>query len=193
MPISSYIPTSAISKPGVCTSSTRPASPYEGQMIYETDTDKVLVYNGSAWYANWNLPWGLVDTTSGGTNNKSYAIATGGDVTVTTSITDVYTFVFNAVANRVYSFTFAATTSKITADGYIVAYVRDGSNNVLGQWVFHVVAGKYYFTTGVCLYKATSTASLTLKLSGLAENNTAKFFANSPYSLQVKVEDIGPG
>jgi len=37
------------SQPGVCTSSTRPTAPYEGQTIYETDTDKVLVWNGSAW------------------------------------------------------------------------------------------------------------------------------------------------
>ena len=36
-------------RPGVCTSSTRPTAPYEGQMIFETDTDKVLVCNGSAW------------------------------------------------------------------------------------------------------------------------------------------------
>ena len=36
-------------RPGVCTSSTRPTAPYEGQQIYETDTDKTLVWNGSAW------------------------------------------------------------------------------------------------------------------------------------------------
>lgn len=36
-------------RPGVCTSSTRPTAPYEGQQIYETDTDKLLVWNGSAW------------------------------------------------------------------------------------------------------------------------------------------------
>jgi len=36
-------------KPGVCTSSTRPASPFEGQVIFETDTDRLYVYNGSAW------------------------------------------------------------------------------------------------------------------------------------------------
>jgi hypothetical protein len=36
-------------RPGVCTSSTRPATPYEGMMIYETDTDYVQVWNGSAW------------------------------------------------------------------------------------------------------------------------------------------------
>lgn len=33
----------------VCTSGTRPSSPNEGMTIYETDTDKVLVYSGSAW------------------------------------------------------------------------------------------------------------------------------------------------
>jgi hypothetical protein len=36
-------------KPGVCTSTTRPTAPYEGQYIYETDTDKTLFWNGSLW------------------------------------------------------------------------------------------------------------------------------------------------
>lgn len=36
-------------KPGVCTSSNRPANPYDGMMIYETDTDRVAVYDSSAW------------------------------------------------------------------------------------------------------------------------------------------------
>lgn len=33
----------------VCTSTSRPASPDEGTMIYETDTAKVMVWNGTAW------------------------------------------------------------------------------------------------------------------------------------------------
>jgi hypothetical protein len=49
MPLSSVVGAQSIIKPGVCTSSTRPAVPFEGQMIYETDTDKVLVYNGTDW------------------------------------------------------------------------------------------------------------------------------------------------
>ena len=36
-------------RPGICTSTTRPTTPYEGQMIYETDTNQVLVYDGSYW------------------------------------------------------------------------------------------------------------------------------------------------
>jgi hypothetical protein len=49
MPLSSVIGSSSIMQPGVCTSSTRPASPYDGQVIYETDTDKIAVYDSSAW------------------------------------------------------------------------------------------------------------------------------------------------
>ena len=36
-------------RPGVCTSSNRPVTPFEGQMIYETDTDVLSIWNGSAW------------------------------------------------------------------------------------------------------------------------------------------------
>lgn len=36
-------------KPGVCTSTTRPAAPYEGQLIFETDTDSVAFWDGSYW------------------------------------------------------------------------------------------------------------------------------------------------
>jgi hypothetical protein len=33
----------------VCSSTTRPSSPFEGQQIYETDTNRVLLYDGAAW------------------------------------------------------------------------------------------------------------------------------------------------
>jgi len=49
MSISNQIPSSRVIQPGVCTSSTRPASPYTGQCIYETDTNRLYVWNGSAW------------------------------------------------------------------------------------------------------------------------------------------------
>jgi hypothetical protein len=49
MGISQQIGASSLIKPGVCTSTTRPASPYEGQMVYETDTDMLGVWNGSSW------------------------------------------------------------------------------------------------------------------------------------------------
>lgn len=49
MPLSSVLGAQSLVRPGVCTSSTRPASPFEGQTIYETDTDLVRSYNGTSW------------------------------------------------------------------------------------------------------------------------------------------------
>lgn len=49
MGITQQIGASSLIKPGVCTSTTRPASPYEGQVIYETDTDLTFVWSGAAW------------------------------------------------------------------------------------------------------------------------------------------------
>lgn len=42
-------------KNGVCTSTTRPESPYIGQVIYETDTQLLKVWLGSAWSSGQTL------------------------------------------------------------------------------------------------------------------------------------------
>jgi hypothetical protein len=49
MGIASFSGASSVIKPGVVTSSTRPSSPFVGQLIYETDTTRLAAYNGSAW------------------------------------------------------------------------------------------------------------------------------------------------
>ena len=49
MGFSSIIGASSVIRPGVCTSTTRPSSPYDGQVIYETDTDATKVWNGASW------------------------------------------------------------------------------------------------------------------------------------------------
>ena len=74
-------------KQGVCTSSTRPASPFEGQQIYETDTDKVLVWDGSTWTPPTGVLPNIVEfTTTNFTSHSgtSYA-ATGLSVTINKS------------------------------------------------------------------------------------------------------------
>lgn len=58
-----------------CTSSTRPASPNEGMTIYETDTDRLLVWDGSAWI---RIGWSTTAGRSGFQvrRNASQTIAT---------------------------------------------------------------------------------------------------------------------
>ena len=50
MGLTNQIGASSIIKPGVIDSAAaRPASPYEGQVIFQKDTDQLLVWNGTAW------------------------------------------------------------------------------------------------------------------------------------------------
>ena len=51
MPISTTIGTSAITRTGVCTSTTRPTSPFVGQVVYESDTYRMMAYTGAGWAA----------------------------------------------------------------------------------------------------------------------------------------------
>ena len=79
-------------RPGVCTSTTRPTAPYEGQMIYETDTDMVAIWNGTAWrYIAATTPTNgtvLQVQSTLKTDTFSYASATFADVTgLTVAIT----------------------------------------------------------------------------------------------------------
>lgn len=49
MPLSSVVGAQSIVKPGVCTSTNKPASPFDGQVIYMTDVDQIAVWDGSQW------------------------------------------------------------------------------------------------------------------------------------------------
>lgn len=51
MPLSTVLGAQSLVQPAVCTTATRPASPYTGQAIYDTTLSQVLVYNGTAWVA----------------------------------------------------------------------------------------------------------------------------------------------
>ena len=113
MGLSNYLPSSRIAQPGVCTSSTRPASPFEGQVIYETDTNRVLVYDGSAWVmiADTDSPPGLelVKTQTVGTS-----VAT---VTVNNCFTSTYDNYRITLSNVGYSALNEAVLFKPTSSG----------------------------------------------------------------------------
>lgn len=79
----------------LCTSASRPASPALGDQIYETDTKRHNLWNGSAWY--WPLPRGLV----GGIRYTGVGnFATG--VSTTELVINMTTPSFTPEANREY-------------------------------------------------------------------------------------------
>lgn len=75
-------------RPGVCTSTTRPTAPYEGQTIYETDTDLTYIWGGSAWQ---QVSGGTAVGNSGLVFVKSQTIGSGvASVTVTNAFSSTY-------------------------------------------------------------------------------------------------------
>ena len=170
-------------RPGVCTSSTRPTAPYEGQQIYETDTDKTLVWTGSAWYANWNLPWGLVALTK--TNNTNFSVTTTEAVSITSSS-------FTAVANRYYKVTYveaivysSGTTAMVgatkldTISGTLLSQTYTNTNatassNIITTGLFTTTAGSHVVVGTLDMDSGTGT--------GYRVNLGASIF----------VEDVGP-
>jgi hypothetical protein len=74
-------------KEGVCTSSTRPANPFEGQLIYETDTNRTLVYDNAAWLVVADNQVLSIDSANGrvgiGDTTPSYKLDVNGDINAT--------------------------------------------------------------------------------------------------------------
>ena len=185
MGISQQIGSSSLSKPGVCTSSTRPATPYEGQMIYETDTDKVLVWNGSAWYANWNLPFGIVGLTSSTTST-----------TATSEAVFISSTAFTAIANRYYKITFYCGDMKSsTSNTYLEIAIRKGTTTAgtqLARSSILVGANTGQFTSGTVVSITTLTAG-SQQVCGtvFAGLGTGSFNASATQPAFILVEDIG--
>lgn len=93
MAFSSVIGASSVIKPGVVTSSTRPSSPFVGQLIFETDTNRLAAYNGSAWVTQ---NGGLVCVKAETAFTASNSIVADG---VFTSAYRNYTIKFTSVAS----------------------------------------------------------------------------------------------
>ena len=104
MPITSQIGASSLIKPGVIDSAaTRPASPYEGQVIFQKDTDQLLVWNGTAWV----IPNSPAQNPQGLELIKTQTIGSGvGSVTVSDAFSatyDNYKIVMNSTGTASHS------------------------------------------------------------------------------------------
>ena len=196
MPLSSVVGAQSIIKPGVCTSSTRPAVPFEGQMIYETDTDKVLVYNGTDWYANWNLPWGAAGDT-GATATTAFVANTA--LSVLTLSTTIY-------AGRKYQI-FGKLAVQYSTSATVGAALFITANSVSRSLYYQTTAvganlclGMNGFTTfsatDLGVTSGNSSVSIVLKFksggAGTLSSDPDNYVAAGSFSQQLIVMDIGP-
>ena len=184
MGISQQIGSSSLSKPGVCTSSTRPATPYEGQMIYETDTDKVLVYNGSAWYANWNTAWGKQAFTTNITSSSAITSTATQITSASTTFISGRSYKISYFEPQMYiasgSPSWMAVSIKNGATTLNLAYISPSGTGTSDAMFLHTWVGELTGTTTI-----TATASVGTSGSLYLGRGATQF----AYLL---IEDIGP-
>ena len=170
----------------VCTASTRPSSPVEGMAVYETDTDKLLIYTTATttWQPPWNLPWGYITSNSSGTVQSGI-----------TAVTDLNgsSVTWTPVAGRRY---------RITMSGGISATVADDVANV--QMIDQAATLQRVWSAPLTVANAVVNWQLELAVSGLTGEQTWKtrlLQASGSGTLatyttnltnQTVVEDIGP-
>ena len=188
MPLSRYQATSALARPGVIpNAAARPASPYEGQVVYQTDTDGLFVWNGSAWTPPWNTAWGIV------ASGKE----TSNTTTPTTETVRITASTFTAVANRQYKITYFEPAVGVTGGAGNYAYQRirltnaTGTELGIGQWV---TANASNSATTLCVVTlATFSAGSTVIVGTLFSNSgTPNTFRAATQPAWIIVEDIGP-
>jgi len=120
-------------RPGVCTSTTRPGSPYNGQVIYETDTKQTLVWQGSAWVMLTDA-----DTPPGLELIKSVSVGSGVTSISVTSVFsatyDVYVIEISGMNSNVDGYGLKIKFNNTSGSTYYFAgvYMTVGSSTVTG-------------------------------------------------------------
>lgn len=153
----------------VCTSGTRPGSPVEGMVVYETDTDRLSGYTGSAWVT---LSQSRVDTytpTLSATSNP--ALGTGG------TAEGRYT-VFGGKWCTVRTTHQWGTSGTAGSGQYLIslpfaasASITNGVSNV-GSAMMRDASGGPALNVGVCYATASQTTMALLSVGGGLVNNT---------------------
>lgn len=111
----------------ICTSSTRPASPFAGQQIYETNTSKSLTYNGTAWVSP-----------QAQTVPPSVSVGFGTTSTYTQDTNIVWT---TADYNTDTMWTSGATVTVKTAGIYLVTFMGRATSTLSANLNAYIIAG----------------------------------------------------
>lgn len=176
-------------RPGVCTSTTRPSAPYTGQIIYETDTGYLRVWDGSAWDY---LSQSQNDTTNLPISNIGAAWTSytptikGGATTVTATINYAK---YSQIQKTVFVQVRATVTSAGAANGIISISLPSGLNPInqsdiatLGTFTIKDTGTALYMGAAICLSNV---------INGIAYNSPGLMGANVPSMTLANTDEVG--
>ena len=129
-------------RPGVCSSTTRPTAPFTGQIIYETDTGYLRVWDG----ANWDYLSQKQDTARGlpaGDTMGMQLIASGSFTNATSnSALSLTNFTTDFPHYKI-----VMTWTQATAAGYLNIQLRNNSGTIISTATYDNQRIDYYSNT----------------------------------------------
>ena len=173
MPLSTVLGAQSLIKPGVCTTATRPASPYTGQMIYDTTTSTTLVWNGTAWTGTGRIAQvvSVLMTASFTTASTSLVDITGLTVSITPTLNTSTVLVFWSASG---------TSSDVTNSGNNGVQLVRGSTSIAVS-----TAGSSSQLTGVLTQRLVPSSEMITNVAGSFLDSPATTSATT-YKLQAR-------
>lgn len=166
----------------VCTSGTRPGSPVEGMTIYETDTDKVLFYDG----ATWNLPKNV----AGGVLGYAQAVSDQTGITTETDLTTLSVTVTVGASRRIRVSSQLSPYSTVAGDS-VWGRIKEGATTL--QFSQATMNGAQAESTTITAIVSPSAGAHTYKVSLTRQGGTGSVTsqASSTAPAFICVEDVG--
>jgi hypothetical protein len=170
----------------------------EGMTVYDKNADKLLTYTTSTtgWVAPWNMAWGVVPATSGGTSGYGYVKLTSSPQSgIGSSATDITnaTVTFTAVANRLYRISAQADLIGTSLSvGQLQALV-DGTASASALQPVTGSSGAWQDRSPAIVYATTlSAGSHTIKLAASVQSGSLTVNHSTATPTTLIIEDAGP-
>jgi hypothetical protein len=170
---------SSIIRPGVIdNTAARPASPYEGQVIFQKDTDQLLVWNGTAWV----IPNSPAQNPQGLELIKSQAV---GSAVASISVTDAFSTTYDdyrvmymgGTGSGASSMSFALTGSTASYYTAVIGANYGGGTGAINDsnsssWTFAGIVTTNFNSLDVNLYGPFLTRRTGMQISGRVDMRT---------------------
>lgn len=171
----------------------------QGMAVYDKTLNKLLVYTTATtgWVPPWNLPWGIVPATAGGTSSNGYVRVTTAQNGVGTTLTAVTnaTVTFTAVANRLYRITAQVPVVQATGATRAQVNVLDGATTIAASSVNNLLGSAVSLNNqllAVTTVTTLSAGSHTVSLSVACETGTINLPSSATVPTVLSIEDAGP-
>lgn len=165
----------------ILTSITRPTDPYEGQFIFETDTNKLVGYGGVDW----------APRDAGGQLGYAQITANSSTFTTIVDITGLSVNVTVGTGRRI-KITWRGDILRSVADGTSIAYIYDGVTELTRAQGFARVAGESFnTTTAIILTPVAGAHTYNIKGQTASGTGNSQIVGSATNPAFILVEDIG--